>query len=124
MFPSKFLIATIIALTSIEKISSFASFLPSIRKSQTFLRYTVIGGIDDDEEPEKDPWAVGSSKSTSQQRSASPKADTVSHGPGDLSGYSDEYVEKEVDNLNVDAYDSTAGQVMPGFHLSALCGDD
>ena len=123
MFSSK-LFALLIGITMMEKISAF-SIVRTITQtiSPTCLKYTIIGGADDDAEPEKDPWAVDSGNSAQQNRSAQ-KSDAVAHGPGDLSGYSDEYVEKEVDDLNVDAYDSAAGGIMPGFNLSGLCGDD
>jgi hypothetical protein len=137
MFSRRFLVPILVAHISIERISSFGlgprPTSSCIRKGRTasspprptFLRYTVIGGVDEEEEPEKDPWAVASSAtSLTPKRSESAQTKTVAHGPGDLSGYSDEYVEKEVDDLNVDAYDSAAGQIMPGFNLSGLCGDD
>jgi len=41
-------------------------------------------------------------------------------GPGHLSGYSNGYVEKEEDVLNVDAYKSEVGGIMPSFRLSSL----
>mmetsp|Transcript_2985 Transcript_2985/g.4591 ORF Transcript_2985/g.4591 Transcript_2985/m.4591 type:complete len:122 (+) Transcript_2985:77-442(+) len=121
MLSSKVSITILIALVSMEKISAFCS--PRQTTTPTFLRYTVFGGIDD-EEPEKDPWAVGSNSSSLKQQKTETQTKVVGHGPGDLSGYNDEFVEEEVADLNVDAYDSEAGQIMPGFHLSSLCGDD
>jgi hypothetical protein len=122
MLSIKISVTTFIALISMEKTSAFCC--PKHSTTPTFLRYTVFGGIDE-EEPEKDPWAVGSGNSLKEEKTETQNpSKVVGHGPGDLSAYNDEYVEEEVAELNVDAYASEAGQIMPGFSLSSLCGDD
>ena len=117
-----------LAFHALEQASSFCPSNLSLRTAAPFstsLGYTVIGGIDDEGEAEVDPWSVGAgSASLQDSNSKSAAAKTVDHGPGDLSGYSDDYVEKEEDDLNVDAYKSEVGGVVPGFRLSALCSDD
>ena len=87
------------------------------------LKYTVFGGIDEDDDTndsddaEPNFWA---------QRKAASAA--VNGGPGDLSGYrerGDDYFSDIDNDINVDAYANGAiGGIMPGFQLSGLCGDD
>jgi hypothetical protein len=90
--------------------------------STTSLRYTIIGAPD--EEPEQDPHAVGYRQ---EQHSMTTKQNNVHNGGvQDLSNYRDfdEVLETE-DTLNIDSFSHASGKaIMPGFHLTALCGDD
>ena len=97
------------------------SVISTPRTTTFVLRYTVFGGIDEEETNDSDDaepnfWA---------QRKA---AAAVNGGPGDLSGYQergDDYFSDIDNDINVDAYANGAvGGIMPGFQLSGLCGDD
>jgi hypothetical protein len=85
-----------------------------VAKPTTSLKFTVYGGIDEEEEKPQEAQSSYSSGPSDQA------------GPGSLAGYVDleDYVETD-DDLNVDAYaNKVSGGVMSGFQLSALCGDD
>ena len=42
----------------------------------------------------------------------------------DLSSYRDYDELSDDDHINVDSYNDPTGNIIPGFHLTALCGDD
>jgi hypothetical protein len=108
-----------------QPVASFQAIIPQrnqeVTLSSTALRYTIIGPPD--EEQEQDPHAVGDS-----QHHFTPTTKQTAHNGGvqDLSNYRDydEILETE-DTLNIDSFSHASGaSIMPGFHLSALCGDD
>jgi len=81
----------------------------------TALRYTIIGP------PDEDPGSVP------QDPNSVDYMPTISENGAvaDLSQYRDYDETMEEDVLGVDSFSHTAGQsIMPGFHLTALCGDD
>jgi hypothetical protein len=104
------------AFSSIQTPATFQS------RQATILHYTVIGGIDEEEEQDAADPSEAEPNFWAQR-----KADN-NGGPGDLSGYSessDELVSEIDTHLNVDAYSNgPAGGIMGGFQLTGLCGDD
>lgn len=86
-------------------------------KSTTALQYTVIGPPGED--MEQDPNSVG----YQQHRQVTASSQGAVQ---DLSQYRDyDEVLEDEDQLNVDSFSHTSGAaIMPGFHLTALCGDD
>lgn len=89
---------------------------PSKIPSSTALEYTVIGGI---EPEEQDTEARELVKEMMTHR-------TTEHGKDQYAGYDATLSEAEMINrdINVDAYANPIGGIMPGYQLSALCGDD
>jgi hypothetical protein len=88
--------------------------LRTIKATNTALHYQEIPGPDDEEE-----------EKNKKQATVQAKAETSQGGPGSLEGYSDYDEMAELDaELNVDAFDSMAGGIRPGFQLSSLCSDD
>jgi len=83
----------------------------------TFLKYTVIAGLDEEEQEEaKNPEARELMKKAGKSDGGA--------GPASLAGYRD-YDELDGENeLNVDSFNNPAGGIMPGYNLSGLCGDD
>ena len=109
------------ALILLSFLWSAAAFtlVPPHKTSSSELRYTVFGGIDE-EEVEQDPYAVG----YQQQQQRQPQRSQMG-AVADLSQYRDyDDVLQDEDNLNVDSFSHLSGNIMPGFHLTALCGDD
>lgn len=104
------------------------SFVPVAftKHSNLALKYTVIGGIDEPDEPEIDPNSVGYSATPRKAQPVQKKSKVSAHGPGaDLSSYNDNYDDNEVSMLNSDAYSNdVAGGIVPGFRLTSLCSDD
>jgi len=107
-------------LFSIVSSYTFAFNVLSTRSSTTasptFLWYTVIAGIDEEEEgSDVNGGSNGMRKKIGKDNLA----------PETLAGYRD-YNELNDDNeINVDSYSNMAGSsFMPGFQLTALCGDD
>jgi len=119
-------LSTAVVSTAAFSPVTFVSKSTTLARIQTSIGYTIIGGIDD-EEPEIDPNSVQAAALPplpTEARSTS-AVQGSKFGPGDLSGYSDSYDEKEAADLNVDAFSNeVTGGVMPGFQLSSLCGDD
>jgi hypothetical protein len=113
-----FLSSCLIVIVAMPLAEAFSSILATtqMQTTQTVLKYTIIGGIDekDDKEAEESFFAK--------------KKAAVNGGPGDLSGYhekDDSFFSDIDDDLNVDAYSNgSVGGIMPGFQLSGLCGDD
>jgi hypothetical protein len=115
-----FLTFCLIAALNMTLTAAFSITRTSTTQRQaTLLKYTVIGGIEEEEtadasdEAEPNFWA---------QRKADKNG-----GPGDLSGYAEkDDLFLEIDNaINVDAYtNGVSGGIMPGFQLTGLMGDD
>ena len=126
----------ILLCISFSTTIAFTYFVPSPYRivvptsTTTSLPYTVIKGIDDDDGPEDiDPNSVGyrnpSEMSSAADNSVDAPVGTVKdHAAPDFSEYNDDYEEKDDDLLNVDAFSSAAGGVMPGFRLTSLSEDD
>ena len=108
-----------ISLLVLQSSTSF-QINPSRAASLSALRYTVIGAPG--EEMEEDPQGVG----YVQQRAAAAPQQAHNGAVMDLSSYRDyDDVLEDDDELNVDSFSPASGaSIMPGFHLSALCGDD
>jgi hypothetical protein len=93
------------------------SILPlrSIKTANTALHYTIIGAPDEEEQEKNKQPPVQQAKTATDSQ----------FGPGSLDGYLDYDESAELDEeLNIDAYDSMAGGIRPGFQLSSLCSDD
>lgn len=100
--------------------------VPHARTTTTSaLHYTVFGGIDEEETPDQDPHSVGYGSEQQRQQKQQPQQ-SQNGGVADLSSYRDyDEVLEDEDTLSVDSFSHTSGQaIMPGFHLTALCGDD
>lgn len=111
---------SVLALLVLKSVTAF-QVIPqkAAATSSSALRYTVFGAPDD--EVEEDPQGVN----YTQQRSAAPQQ-AQNGAVKDLSSYRDyDEVFEDVDEINVDSFSHVSGSsIMPGFHLSSLCGDD
>lgn len=108
-------------LASLESALSFGILVPQQQSSRrvavTALRYTVIGPPPDDDDNDAEPFIP-------RQRQRQREALVADGGlPRDYSS-DDFHFAEGYDDLNVDAFDSMAGGIVPGHRLSALCGDD
>ena len=112
---------TLIFAALLGNAKAFQVVLPP--RSTSALRYTIIGAPD--EEVEQDPQSVGYN-SHAQHHNREAHSQAINGGVGDLSSYRDyDEVLEDEDHLNVDSFSHTSGaNIMPGFHLTALCGDD
>lgn len=105
-------------------LSTTTAFVVVSRTQRTTvaLKYTIIGAPEDD--IEQDPNSVGYQRNLHRRGSNQQRA--TNGAAGDLSSYRDyDAVLEDEDILNVDSFNHASGaSIMPGFHLSALCGDD
>jgi hypothetical protein len=105
--------STVLALfLAVESVTAF-SIVPARTRQTTFaLRYTVIEGLDEEDDKDAEDGGIRSRIGKDAN-------------PNDLSNYRD-YDEMSDENiLNVDSFQNRAGGgIIPGFNLSALCGDD
>mmetsp|Transcript_7503 Transcript_7503/g.9779 ORF Transcript_7503/g.9779 Transcript_7503/m.9779 type:complete len:114 (+) Transcript_7503:137-478(+) len=103
----------------VRSVTAFQVVPPKTAISTSALGYTIIGAPE--EEMEQDPQSVG----YTQQKSSVPQ-NSHNGAVQDLSTYRDyDEVLEDEDILNVDSFSHTSGAaIMPGFHLTALCGDD
>ena len=103
----------------LQSVIAFQVLPPRAAVSSSALGYTVFGAPE--EEVEQDPHAVGYT-----QHSSSVPQNAQNGAVQDLSSYRDyDEVFEYDDELNVDSFSHASGKaIMPGFHLTALCGDD
>ena len=86
-------------------------------RQPTFLSYSIVYPDDDDD-----------GEAEAQQQKPAPVQQTLKNADGAVASFEGYVDYNEMDEitevLNVDAYDSMAGGIIPGQQLSALCGDD
>ena len=109
-------------LTVLECATAFRPLLPSTKAmiakpTSSFLKYSIVYHSDEDDNEQKQ-----------EEKPQQDPRETQKSADGDVAsfeGYSDYDEMKEVTkHLNVDAYDSMAGGIIPGQQLSSLCSDD
>jgi hypothetical protein len=104
--------STVFALfLAVESVTAFS--IVQARTRQTFaLRYTVIAGLDEEDIKDAEDGGIRSRIGKNVN-------------PNDLSNYRDYDELSEESTYNVDSFQNLAGGgIIPGFNLSALCGDD
>ena len=109
------LLAVAVAL-ALESAAAFC-ILPSTNVAvakPTFLKYAIVYPDDDDDEPkDKKPKEAAANQKSADGAVAS------------FEGFKDyDELAEVTETLNVDAYDSMAGGILPGQQLSSLCSDD
>lgn len=91
------------------------------------LKYSVIGGEGEPDEPEIDPMSVKAGapfQKAKLHKLQTPKV-AAAPAPKSLKKFNDNYEEKESGYLNSDAYSNdVSGGIVPGFRLTSLCEDD
>jgi len=110
------LLAVAVAL-ALESAAAFC-ILPSTNVAiakHTFLKYAIVYPDDDDDEKED----------TKKSKEAAASQKSADGAVASFEGYKDyDELSEVTETLNVDAYDSMAGGIMPGQQLSSLCSDD
>ena len=103
------------AFSIVNQPMSMSMSMPSTAaRSRTVLQYTVIPGIEEEE-------ADGDSEQNEMRK----KIGVDKYAAESMVGYNDYNELDDTDEIGVDSFKNKAGgNIMPGFHLTALCGDD